>query len=134
MATRRPLNAKIDSCLDMDAMHCVCTKERDGDTEKTLVMFKGRICWDNVRVSTLRQTLKINVIATKSMYRATGPTSSSTDPVALDTWQTSHQSAVGKSLAGCQRRKRESNPSSAALLADSLITRPHRHSTEKKRQ
>ena len=68
---------------------------------------------------------------TQSQHTDTGPTSPSTDPITPGAWQGSHWSAnfyvTGMTRPPEKsRRKRDSNPGSSALEADTLTTRPTR--------
>ena len=95
---------------------------------------QGRICSDmftccHTEVEVADQTFYL----TKSHYTDTGPTSPSADPITPGAWQGSHWSAYFlshwyDSTPKKSPRKRDSNPVSSALEADTLTTRPTRRS------
>ena len=90
-------------------------------------VFQGRICSVNctcchTEIEVADQTFHL----TQSQYTDTGPTSPSADPITPGAWQGSHWSAnVDKShwydsTPKKSWRKRDSNPGSSALEADTL--------------
>ena len=92
---------------------------------------QGRICSDSctcchTKIEAACQTFYL----TQSQYTDTGPISPSAEPVTPGAWHGSHWIAIFKSLVWVDpdkfRRKRDSNPGSSALEADTLTTRPTR--------
>ena len=88
---------------------------------------QGWICYDSftcchTEIEVAGQTFHL----TQSQYTNTGPTSPSTDPITPGTWQGSHWSHWYDSTPEKSWRKRDSNPRSSALEADTLTTRPTR--------
>ena len=92
---------------------------------------QGRICYDkrtcyHTETEVVDQTFHL----TQSQYTNTGSTNQSADPRTQGAWQGGHWShnveVTGKTRPGKSRRKRESNPGSAALAEDALTTRPTR--------
>ena len=91
---------------------------------------QGRICSDNCTCCPTEIEIAVQTFHL-TQYTDTGPTSPSTDPITPGAWQGSHWSANFlnhwyDSTPEKARRKRDSNPGSSALEADSLTTRPTR--------
>ena len=86
---------------------------------------QGRICSDNFTCChTEIEVADPTFYLTQSQYTDTGPTSPSTDPITPGAWQGSHWSAIFRhwydSTPKKSRRKRDSNPGSSTLEADTL--------------
>ena len=95
---------------------------------------QGRICSD--KCTSYHKEIKVTdptLHLSQSQYTDTGPTSPSTDPITPGAWQGSHWSANFQVTGMTRprkksRRKRDSNPGSSALEADTLTTRATRRS------
>ena len=82
---------------------------------------QGRICSDNLtRCHTEIEVADQIFYLTQSQCTDTGPTSPSADPITPGAWQGSHWSHWYDSTTNKSWRKRDSNPGSSALEADSL--------------
>ena len=98
---------------------------------------QGRICSDNFTCGhTEIEVAYPTFHLTQSQYTDTGTTSPSADPISPGAWQGSHWSAKFlshwyDSTPGTKsRRKRDLNPGSSVLEADTLPTRSTRRYTE----
>ena len=86
---------------------------------------QGQICSDNfmcchTEMEVGDQTFHL----THSQYTDTGPTSPSTDHITPGVWQGSHWSHWHDWTPEKSWRKRDSNPGSSTLKADTITTRP----------
>ena len=99
---------------------------------------QGRVCSDKLTCChTETEAADQTFYFTQSQYTDTGPTSPIADPVTPGAWQGSHWSTnfevTGMTRPGKKpHRKRDSNPGSSALDADTLTTRPTRRSSARR--